>query len=226
MQRWSRVSSRAASCCVYELEWSSAGRQFPGLSTTRNEERIPNSSAPCKCYEISKQHGSGLCRFHGNDLAKWRRSCFGGCPQHGEGWRHLREGSAQVGEEDECLWLDAFVRDPLETRTEICTAPAYRRECHWLSCLIRLHSLHLGVEIQNMDETRLLTGKDRADLCLEETELAGVDRSGAVDGNHNLANTFRDEAGQVESVPDVATVGTCPAVIRFPIIVASGSPGD
>ena len=64
-----------------------------------------------------------------------------------------------------------------------------------------------------MDEPRLLTSEDGAYLGLEQAKLAGVDGEGAVNRDTNLTDTFADDTWQVETVPNMAAVGTGPTVV-------------
>ena len=66
-----------------------------------------------------------------------------------------------------------------------------------------------------MDESRLLAREDRTDLRLEQSQHAIMDRARAVDGDADFANAFRDHTGQVKTCPDMATVGTGPAIVGW-----------
>jgi hypothetical protein len=66
-----------------------------------------------------------------------------------------------------------------------------------------------------MDEPRLLSGKDGAYLRLEQAQLAIIDGAGAIDGDADFSDTFRDHARQVKTCPDMATVGTGPAIVGW-----------
>ena len=64
-----------------------------------------------------------------------------------------------------------------------------------------------------MDEPRLLTGEDGADLGLEQAKLTCVDGTGEIDRDTDLTDTFADDACKVETVPHVTAVGACPTVV-------------
>jgi hypothetical protein len=73
--------------------------------------------------------------------------------------------------------------------------------------------LHFSIKVQNVNESRLLAGKDGADLRLEQTQLAIVDGARAIDGDADFADALTNDARQVKTCPDMATVGTSPAVV-------------
>ena len=78
--------------------------------------------------------------------------------------------------------------------------------------------VHFGIKIQNVNEPRLLATEDGADLRLEQTQLAIVDGARAIDGDADFADALTNDARQVKTCPDMATVGTGPAVVRWNLL--------
>ena len=66
-----------------------------------------------------------------------------------------------------------------------------------------------------MDQSRLLSREDGTDLRLEETQLALIDRARAIDGDADFADALTKDARQVKTCPDMATVGTGPAIVGW-----------
>jgi hypothetical protein len=75
--------------------------------------------------------------------------------------------------------------------------------------------LHFGIKVQNVDESRLLAGKDGTDLRLKQAQLAATDGARAVDGDADLADALTNDARQVKTGPDMTTIGTGPAVVGW-----------
>jgi hypothetical protein len=73
------------------------------------------------------------------------------------------------------LWVNPLLFQPAEARTEIRATAANRGQVNRLASLIRLVAVYFPVEVENMHQPRLLTGKDETDLGLKQTQLAIVD---------------------------------------------------
>jgi hypothetical protein len=97
------------------------------------------------------------------------------------------------------LWCDSPLFQPSETGPEVGSTASNRSELYGLARLVSFHLLHLGIEVQNMDEPRLLAREDGADLGLESPKLTCVDGAGAVNRDTDLTDTFADNAWQVET---------------------------
>src|SRR5271154_126147 len=104
--------------------------------------------------------------------------------------------------------------EPLEARPEFCTSTSDWVERDRLPCFEGLNRMHDRVEVENVDALRSLTFEDRTNLGLEQAQLPRVYRAGAIDGDRNLTYTFPHHSGQVKPGPDVAAVGTHPAIVR------------
>jgi hypothetical protein len=111
--------------------------------------------------------------------------------------------------------LNPTVVQPGETGPKVGPASSNWRELDRLPGLVRLHLLHFGVKVQNVDQARLLAGKYGANLCLEEPKESVIDRARAIDGDTDLTDTFTDNAWKVKTCPDVATVGAGAAIVRW-----------
>jgi len=111
---------------------------------------------------------SGSCSFHRNDLPKWRTSSLGRCPDDWIRRGFTRKPAAKVGEKYHGLWYHALLLEPVEARPKIRSASSNRREGDGLSCLIRLHLLNRGVEVEHVHQPGPLSGKDRPNLRFEQ----------------------------------------------------------
>src|ERR1700739_221029 len=104
-------------------------------------------------------HKGGLRRLHGNDLAEWCFPGIRGRPKYRIGWRLIWECAPEVREEDQRLRLNPAIVQPGETGPEVGPATSNWRELDRLPGLVRLHVLHFGVKVQNVDKPWLLAGK-------------------------------------------------------------------
>jgi hypothetical protein len=76
---------------------------------------------------------------------------------------------------------------PGKAGPEVGSASTHGRECDRLPSLERLVLLHFGIKVQNVDESRLLAGKDGTDLRLEQTQLSVMDGARAINGDADFA---------------------------------------
>jgi hypothetical protein len=88
------------------------------------------------------------------------------------------------------LWVNPLLFQAAEAWTEIRAAAAERGQVDRLARLIRLVAVYFGVEVEHMHQPGLLTSENRTYFGFEETELPGMDRARAVNGDSYLTYAF------------------------------------
>ena len=107
------------------------------------------------------------------------------------------EGTLKVGEDHERLWLDALLLDVFKARAEAGSASAHRFERDRLALFEDGGVMNLGVEIEHMHPLWPPLRDDRVQFILEESKLPAVDRSGAVNADHDFTHPVLANAWQV-----------------------------
>ena len=79
----------------------------------------------------------------------------------------MGEGPTEVRKKHESLRADSMFPEPLKARRKTCASAANRIQGHRLAGMVGFDSVDLGVEIQNVHQTRLLARQDGADFRLE-----------------------------------------------------------
>src|SRR5277367_2581522 len=104
--------------------------------------------------------------------------------------------------------------EPLEARPKLCASSADWVERNPLAGFKSLDMVNYGVKVENVDALRSLAFEDRANLGFKQAQLPRVHRAGAIDSDRNVAYSFPHHSGEVKPRPNVATVGTHPAIVR------------
>ena len=71
-----------------------------------------------------------------------------------------RKGAAHMGKKDKRLWRDSLLFQAAKTGAEVGSTASLRSELYGLTRLVGFNLLHFSIEVQNMDEPRLLTCED------------------------------------------------------------------